>query len=134
MYAKQPSGLGAEKTRITDWNPTASYYILRPEVLESIFYMWRITHDPIYRQWGRDIMNAYEKHCRVEGGYTGVNDVRNPGNTRNDSQESFFLAETLKYLYLLFASDDVLPLDEFVFNTEAHPIRTKLNRRPIIKI
>jgi len=34
----------------------------------------------------------------------------------------FFLAETMKYLYLLFAPDDVIPLDEFVFNTEAHPL------------
>ena len=40
----------------------------------------------------------------------------------NDVQESFFLAETLKYLYLLFADDSLLPLDQWVFNTEAHPL------------
>jgi hypothetical protein len=36
--------------------------------------------------------------------------------------ESFWLAETLKYFYLLFVDDpDVIPLDKYVFNTEAHP-------------
>lgn len=44
----------------------------------------------------------------------------------NDRQESFFLAETVKYLYLLFCREDYISLDEFVFNTEAHPL-------PIIK-
>ena len=36
--------------------------------------------------------------------------------------QSFFLAETLKYLYLIFCDDDVMSLDEWVFNTEAHPL------------
>lgn len=41
---------------------------------------------------------------------------------KDDTQQSFFLAETLKYLFLLFSDDDVIPLDQYVFNTEAHPL------------
>ena len=70
---------------------------------------------------------AFVKYCRVDrGGYSGLRDVgrvdrgvdgENWANW-NDKQESFFLAETLKYLYLLFSDDDVIPLDKYVFNTE----------------
>lgn len=41
--------------------------------------------------------------------------------THDDVQQSFMLAETLKYLYLVF-SDDQISLDKWVFNTEAHPL------------
>uniref|UniRef100_H2ZYJ6 alpha-1,2-Mannosidase n=1 Tax=Latimeria chalumnae TaxID=7897 RepID=H2ZYJ6_LATCH len=98
------------------------YYILRPEVIETYWYMWRFTHDPKYRQWGWEAAQAMDKHCRVSGGFSGVKDVYSPNPTYDDVQQSFFLAETLKYLYLLFSSDDLLPLDNWVFNTEAHPL------------
>lgn len=53
-------------------------------------------------------------------GYCGLKDVENPA-VKSDAQESYFLAETLKYLYLIFSDDDVISVDEYVFNTEAHP-------------
>ena len=65
---------------------------------------------------------AIEKHCRVENGYSGIKDVEASSVVHDDVQQSFFLAETLKYLYLLFSDDDVIPLDKWVFNTEAHPL------------
>jgi mannosyl-oligosaccharide alpha-1,2-mannosidase len=71
-------------------------------------------------------MQNIEKHCRVENGYSGFNDIRS--SSLNDNQESFFLAETLKYLYLLFTDDTVIPLENYVFNTEAHPF-TNANKR-----
>ncbi|NP_001089924.1 uncharacterized protein LOC734993 isoform X1 [Xenopus laevis] len=98
------------------------YYILRPEVIETYWYMWRFTHDPKYRQWGWEAAQAIEKYCRVSGGFSGIKDVYASSPTYDDVQQSFFLAETLKYLYLLFSSDDLLPLDNWVFNTEAHPL------------
>ncbi|KAM7131513.1 mannosyl-oligosaccharide 1,2-alpha-mannosidase IB isoform 1-T1 [Ciconia maguari] len=125
------------------------YYILRPEVIETYWYMWRFTHDPKYRQWGweatqslasfscpscgtvcqdcciidqRNTCKAIDKYCRVSGGFSGVKDVYSSSPTYDDVQQSFFLAETLKYLYLLFSNDDLLPLDNWVFNTEAHPL------------
>ena len=60
--------------------------------------------------------------CRTEAGYSGIQDVTSSNPPKNDVQESFFLAETLKYLYLLYTDDDVIPLDQYVFNTEAHPL------------
>jgi len=63
----------------------------------------------------------FRSHCRTDGGYTEVEDVRTM--KKGDLQHSFFLAETLKYLYLLFAPPDLLSIDQVTFNTEAHPIR-----------
>uniref|UniRef100_A0A8D2NU47 alpha-1,2-Mannosidase n=1 Tax=Zosterops lateralis melanops TaxID=1220523 RepID=A0A8D2NU47_ZOSLA len=65
---------------------------------------------------------ALEKHCRVEAGFSGIRDVYTTTPTHDNMQQSFFLAETLKYLYLLFSEDDVLSLEDWVFNTEAHPL------------
>ncbi|KAJ7341884.1 hypothetical protein JRQ81_007527 [Phrynocephalus forsythii] len=98
------------------------YYILRPEVIETYMYMWRFTHDPKYRQWGWEAVEALEKYCRVDGGYSGVRDVYSSRQSHDDVQQSFFLSETLKYLYLLFSEDDLLPFENWVFNTEAHPL------------
>ncbi|XP_071988362.1 mannosyl-oligosaccharide 1,2-alpha-mannosidase IB-like [Engystomops pustulosus] len=84
--------------------------------------MWRFTHDPKYRNWGWEAAQAIDKYCRVSGGFSGLKDVYSSSPTYDDVQQSFFLAETLKYLYLLFSSDDLLPLDNWVFNTEAHPL------------
>ncbi|KAL2081908.1 hypothetical protein ACEWY4_021726 [Coilia grayii] len=98
------------------------YFILRPEVIETYMYMWRFTHDPKYRQWGWEAVQALEQHCRVEGGYSGVRDVYASNPNHDDVQQSFYLAETLKYLYMLFSEDDLLPFEHWVFNTEAHPL------------
>ncbi|KAG0303307.1 mannosyl-oligosaccharide alpha-1,2-mannosidase [Dissophora globulifera] len=82
---------------------------LRPEILESLFYMWRFTGD--------------EKYCEVSsGGYSSIHDIRRKDSIAfSDKMETFFLAESLKYLFLLFGSTDVFPLDKYAFNIEAHP-------------
>lgn len=91
--------------------------------MESLFYMWRFTRDPLYREWGWRIFQALERHARVpSGGYSSLKDVRRVPVEWRDHMESFFLGETLKYLYLLFADDELLPLDRYVLNTEAHPL------------
>ncbi|XP_043930344.1 mannosyl-oligosaccharide 1,2-alpha-mannosidase IA [Protopterus annectens] len=98
------------------------YYILRPEVIETYMYMWRYTHDAKYRKWGWEAVQALEQYCRLDGGYSGIKDVYASRPGHDDVQQSFFLAETLKYLYLLFSEDDHIPFDHWVFNTEAHPL------------
>jgi len=74
------------------------YYILRPEVVESYFVLWRLTGDPKYRDWGWDAAQAIQKHCKdpVSGGYSGLRNVYNTQPQQDDVQQSFFLAETLK--------------------------------------
>ncbi|XP_020951254.1 mannosyl-oligosaccharide 1,2-alpha-mannosidase IC [Sus scrofa] len=111
------SGLEAMATQMSE-----SYYILRPEVVESYMYLWRQTHNPIYREWGWDVVMALEKYCRTEAGFSGIQDVYSTVPSHDNKQQTFFLAETLKYLYLLFSEDDVLSLEDWVFNTEAHPL------------
>uniref|UniRef100_A0A8C6PBF6 alpha-1,2-Mannosidase n=1 Tax=Nothobranchius furzeri TaxID=105023 RepID=A0A8C6PBF6_NOTFU len=111
------SGAEATATRLSD-----RYYILRPEVIESYMYMWRLTHDPKYRDWGWEAVEALEQHCRVESGFSGIRDVYTMTVSHDNMQQSFFLSETLKYLYLLFSDDDLLPFEDWVFNTEAHPL------------
>eukprot|EP01096_Ripella_sp_DP13-Kostka_P004994 TRINITY_DN1758_c0_g2_i1.p1 TRINITY_DN1758_c0_g2~~TRINITY_DN1758_c0_g2_i1.p1 ORF type:complete len:759 (+),score=251.84 TRINITY_DN1758_c0_g2_i1:128-2404(+) len=98
------------------------YYILRPETVESLFVMWRLTHDQKYRDWGWLIFQAIEEYCRTPNGYSSVNNVDELPVKHDDVQHSFFMAETLKYLYLLFSPDDLIPLSDYVFNTEAHPL------------
>jgi mannosidase alpha-like ER degradation enhancer 2 len=92
-------------------------YQLRPEIIESAYYLWRATHDPRYREMGRVFFDALVKYCRTDNGYTTLKSVVT--KEKGDLQHSFFLAESLKYLYLLFSPDR----DLGVFNTEAHPLK-----------
>ncbi|GCB74800.1 mannosyl-oligosaccharide 1,2-alpha-mannosidase IA-like [Scyliorhinus torazame] len=110
-------GADAVATRMND-----KYYILRPEVVETFMHMWRFTHDPKYREWGWEAVQALEQHCRVGAGFSGIRDVYSTLPHHDDVQQSFFLAETLKYLYVLFSEDELLSPDHWVFNTEAHPL------------
>ncbi|KAI5918706.1 glycoside hydrolase family 47 protein [Camillea tinctor] len=102
--------------------PLDAHNLQRPETVESLFMMWRITEDQIYREWGWKIFQAFEKYTKVSNnrGYTSLHDVNSIPPPKRDNMESFWLAETLKYLYLLFSPADFLPLHEVVFNTEAH--------------
>ncbi|KIO29737.1 glycoside hydrolase family 47 protein [Tulasnella calospora MUT 4182] len=103
-------------------------YILRPETVESLFIAFRLSGDPIYRMYGWRIFQAIEKHCKIPesqgGGYVSIRNVDRVEGEKGwvDNMETFFLAETLKYLYLLFSESDVIPLRKYVFNTEAHPL------------
>ncbi|XP_028764359.1 mannosyl-oligosaccharide 1,2-alpha-mannosidase MNS3 [Neltuma alba] len=109
--------------------PADRHNLLRPETVESLFVLYRITGDPKYREWGWEIFEAFEKYTRVEtGGYTSLDDVTTVPPSKRDKMETFFLGETLKYLYLLFGDSSVVPLDKFVFNTEAHPIPINLKK------
>lgn len=72
------------------------YYLLRPEVFESYFILWRLTHDQKYRDWGWDAVQAIERYCRTSGGYSGIKNVNAHHPIHDDVQQSFFLAESLK--------------------------------------
>jgi hypothetical protein len=96
-------------------------YQLRPEIIESNYYLWHFTADPFYRQAGRKMFDDFVRHCRTEGGYAALSDVTKM--TQRDSMESFVFAETFKYFYLTFAEPAPIDFDRIVFNTEAHPLR-----------
>jgi len=96
-------------------------YQLRPEIIESAYYLHHATHDDRYLMMGQTFFDALVAHCRTDAGYTTLKSVVTM--EKSDLMPSYFLAETLKYLYLLFAPDSVLDLDKVVFNTEAHPFK-----------
>ncbi|KIY69270.1 glycoside hydrolase family 47 protein [Cylindrobasidium torrendii FP15055 ss-10] len=107
---------------VGEFPPYDARYMLRPETVESLFIAYRLTGDRKYRNWGWSIFTAIEKHCKVaSGGYATIVNVDEVPARLEDKMETFFLSETLKYLFLLFEDGDVFPLDKYVFNTEAHP-------------
>ncbi|HEY2139749.1 MAG TPA: glycoside hydrolase family 47 protein [Chthoniobacterales bacterium] len=113
-------GIEPEIIDYTSMRATALTYHLRPEIIESTYYLHHYTRDPEYRRMGESIFNDFVTNCRTETGYAALQNVIT--KEKRDEMESFALAETFKYFYLLFA-DDALDFDKIVFNTEAHPLR-----------
>lgn len=108
---------------------TNAQYITRPEVIESYYYAYRATGDTKYQEWAWEAYLAINATCRVGSGYSSINDVNAVGGGGfQNFQESFWFAEVLKYSYLIHAEDAAYQVkadgtNEFVFNTEAHPVR-----------
>jgi hypothetical protein len=96
-------------------------YRLRPEIVESTYYLYHYTGNPAYRRMGEKMFDDFVKYCRTEAGYAALGDVIS--KQQLDEMESFVLAETFKYFYLLFASPETLEFDKVILNTEAHPLR-----------
>jgi mannosidase alpha-like ER degradation enhancer 2 len=110
-----------ERMDYTTMEITSPGYPLRPEALESAYVLFTLTGDDTYKAMGWDIFQRIVRWCRTDAGYAHLADVRT--KEQADGMQSFFLAETLKYAYLLFAPAATLDFDNVVFNTEAHPIR-----------
>jgi len=114
-------GIEPEQCDYVTMRPVEAGYVLRPEAIESAYYLYRATGQSIYREMGRLMVDSLFRYTRGDVGFTALRDVVT--KERRDQMESFFLAETLKYAWLLFAPPTALPFDSVVFNTEAHPIR-----------
>lgn len=121
-------------------HPQDRHNVQRPETIESLFYMYRITGDQLYREWGWEMFTSFMKHTAVVEqvetqtldstspksyrikGFTSLHNADvTPAQTR-DNMESFWMSEALKYFYLLFSERDFISLEDHVFNTEAHPL------------
>jgi mannosidase alpha-like ER degradation enhancer 2 len=96
-------------------------YPLRPEIVESTYYLYHYTKDPKYLAMGKQMFDDFVRNCRTPDAYAGLKSVVTKEKT--DYMHSFLFAETFKYFYLLFAPDKTLDFNGVVFNTEAHPIR-----------
>ncbi|KHJ43775.1 glycosyl hydrolase family 47 [Trichuris suis] len=123
MYTSNPTGLGPEIAYFNQNPLTADEHsLLRPEAVEAWFYLYRLTNDSKYQDWGWDLLEAIEKHAKVASGYCSVVSVMKIPTTCQPKMESFLLSETFKYLYLLFDDEHSLfDLKQYIFNTEAHP-------------
>jgi len=107
---------GIEPEEIDYKTMTVTYpgYPLRPEIIESAYYL----HE---KAMGRTFFDAIRANCKTENGYTILKNVVT--KEKGDLMPSYFFAETLKYLYLLFTPHPKVDLQHWVFNTEAHPLR-----------
>ncbi|GIZ38550.1 hypothetical protein CKM354_000196600 [Cercospora kikuchii] len=143
-YSQTLTGIGPE---VFSWNTTtlpanqtefyeragfwivAGSYVLRPEVIESFYYAYRVTGDRKYQDYAWNAFVAINETCRVGSGFSSISDVNAPGGGSFDNfQESFWFAEVLKYSYLIHAPDAEYQVNhegknEYVFNTEAHPVK-----------
>ena len=116
LHGVEPEELDYRTMRVKD-----ASYALRPEIVESAYYLHRLTRDPKYLRMGETMFADFVKACRTEAGYASLKSVVT--KEKADVMESFVLAETFKYFYLLHASPRALDFHKVIFNTEAHPIR-----------
>ena len=96
-------------------------YPLRPEIVESTYYLYHYTRETKYLRMGEKLWRDFVKHCRTDDGYAALKSVVT--KEKSDSMQSFLFAETFKYFYLLFAPPSTLNFNQVTFNTEAHPMR-----------
>lgn len=103
--------------------PNVRFYPLRPELVESTYFLYQATQNPFYLHVGGHILESLNKHTKTRCGYTTLHDVVT--KSQEDRMESFFLSETCKYLYLLFDTDNVANKKalKYVFTTEGHLIK-----------
>ena len=109
-------------------------YILRPEAIESVFMMYRITGEQKYQDAAWDMFTSIIQSSETELANAALSDItytrealkKGGINIQMDSMESFWMAETLKYFYLIFSEPDIVSLDQWMFNTEAHPFKRNL--------
>lgn len=114
-------GLQPGMTKIGD-----KRFLLRPEAIESMFILYRITGDPTLQDAAWNMFNAITNATETAIAHSAIKDVtveQAKETTKTDECESFWMAETLKYFYLMFSEPELVSLDEYVFNTEAHPLR-----------
>ncbi len=115
------SGIEPEELDYVTMQVVSPGYELRPEALESAYYLYRITGEERYRAMARLMVDSLFRYTRAATGFSALASVVT--KERRDRMESYFLAETLKYAWLTFAPPAALDFDAVVFNTEAHPLR-----------
>ena len=114
-------GIEPERLNYRTMQVEAAGYPLRPEIVESAYYLHRLTGDAEYLRMGARMFEDFVRHCKTDVAYAALKSVVT--KEKSDGMQSFLFAETLKYFYLLFAPDGGVNLRTVVFNTEAHPIR-----------
>ena len=121
----QVHGIEPEEIDYTTMKVTDAGYPLRPEIVESTYYLYHYTKDPKHLRMGKTMFDDLVKYCRTDDAYAGLKSVVTKEKT--DYMHSFLFAETFKYFYLLFAPEKTLDFNKVVFNTEAHPVRRGRN-------
>lgn len=114
-------GIEPERLDYRTMKVTGAGYPLRPEIVESAYYLQHLTGDARYLREGAEMFEDFVRYCKTDTAYAALKSVET--KEKEDNMESFLFAETFKYFYLLFAPPRTLDFDKVIFNTEAHPIR-----------
>ncbi|HEX7296494.1 MAG TPA: glycoside hydrolase family 47 protein [Pyrinomonadaceae bacterium] len=114
-------GIEPEEFDYQSYKVVSAGYPLRPEIVESTYYLYHYTKDPKYLRMGEKLWRDFVKYCRTDEGYAALKSVVT--KEKSDSMQSFLFAETFKYFYLLFAPPNTVDFNQVTFNTEAHPIK-----------
>ena len=114
-------GIEPEEINFSNMKILYPQYYLRPEIIESAYYLYHYSHDEKYLEMGKTFFDNIVKYCKTDAGFAELKNVVT--KEKQDAMESFFLAETLKYLYLLFSPESTLNFNTVIFNTEAHPMQ-----------
>eukprot|EP00930_Biecheleria_cincta_P094238 TRINITY_DN8513_c0_g1_i2.p1 TRINITY_DN8513_c0_g1~~TRINITY_DN8513_c0_g1_i2.p1 ORF type:complete len:857 (+),score=181.54 TRINITY_DN8513_c0_g1_i2:132-2702(+) len=130
LWTSTASGLAPEFAMVSPQPPhdfkkaqsDGHHSFLRPETAESLFYLYRLTGDEKYRKLGEKHFNAILQNAKVEAGFSSVRDVTQVPTSKMDEMQTFVMAETFKYLFLLFSPAASLDMDHHVLNTEGHPL------------
>lgn len=116
LYGIEPDTLNYATLQVVE-----PEYPLRPEIVESAYYLYHYTRDPYYRAMGKHMFDDFVKYCRTGDGYAALGSVIT--KQKADAMESYVFAETFKYFYLLFSPPQTLDFKRVIFNTEGHPLR-----------
>jgi mannosidase alpha-like ER degradation enhancer 2 len=114
-------GIEPEELEYKKMEVVSPGYPLRPEIVESTYYLHHYTKDLRYLSMGETLWRDFVKYCKTDDGYAALKSVVT--KEKSDSMQSFLFAETFKYFYLLFAPPNTLNFNKVIFNTEAHPIQ-----------
>jgi len=131
LWASSPTGLAPEFSKVSPKAPhkfaeassDGRHSFLRPETAESLFYLYRLTGDDKYRQWGSKLFQAILDNAKVPHGFSSVRDVKAIPTSKMDEMQTFVMAETFKYLFLLFSPTAAFDMNHFFLNTEGHPLK-----------
>lgn len=115
VYGIEPEVINYKTMKGVDFR-----YYLRPENLESAYYLYHYTHNPLYLKRAQVMFDSIVKYCRTPDGFTVLKNVKT--KKQGNDMPSFLFAEVFKYAYLIFAPPKALDFDDVIFNTEAHPI------------
>lgn len=131
MYEQSLSGISPEEVYVErgikiPWF-LENHYALRPEALESFYYLYTYTNDEIYREWAVKIFKSIEKWARNDVAYAQIQNVNKLPPVQTGCLPSYFFSETLKYLYLIFSDPGVLNPNIWIISTEGHPLQIKHN-------
>lgn len=131
LWASSATGLAPEFSKVNSKAPhkfieassNGRHSFLRPETAESLFYLYRLTGDEKYRRWGSKLFQAILNHAKVPHGFSSVRDVKAIPTSPMDEMQTFVMAETFKYLFLLFSPAAAFDMNHLFLNTEGHPLK-----------